>query len=404
MFLDHIRIHAKAGDGGRGCVSFRRESFVPRGGPDGGDGGRGGHVIFRADTHVDSLTPFFYEPIVKARNGEHGMGRQCSGKSAQDKIVPVPVGTIIYRVPTAPKLEGLEASVAYGTDSTFVDLSQSPQDAEVPFEVRRGASIDPSELEIVADLTQVGQEFILCKGGKGGIGNVHFKSSRNRVPTQYTEGVEGEEGDFYLELRKIADAGLVGYPNAGKSTLLGKISAAHPKVAAYPFTTLTPHIGVVELNGADRVTVADIPGLIEGAHANVGLGHDFLRHIVRCKLLLFVLDMAGSEGREPIEDLQKLRKELDLHDPKLSERPWIIVANKMDMPEAAEKLEHFKGRYKKVEIIPISAEEGEGIEALKKRIGELVSELTPLQPEPVIEEPALPEEAGHPEEEAGPLE
>jgi GTP-binding protein len=323
------------------------------------------------------------------------MGRQCSGKSALDKIVPVPVGTIIYRLPTVEKLEGLEASVAYGTDSTFVDLERSPENEVFGEEVAKGTSIDPSELEIVADLTEVGQEFVLCKGGKGGIGNVHFKSSRNQVPTQYTDGDEGEEGDYYLELRKIADAGLVGYPNAGKSTLLGKISAAHPKVAPYPFTTLTPHIGVVHLASSARVTVADIPGLIEGAHANVGLGHDFLRHIVRCKLLLFVLDMAGSEGREPIEDLQKLRRELDLHDAKLSERPWIVVANKMDLPEAAEKLEQFRTRYARVEIIPISADTGEGIEAFKERLGELVTELSVSSlPEsgPATSAPALEED------------
>jgi GTP-binding protein len=225
---------------------------------------------------------------------------------------------------------------------------------------------------MIADLTEVGQEFVLCVGGKGGIGNVHFKSSRNQAPTRYTEGVPGEQGYFYLELRKIADAGLVGYPNAGKSTLLGKISAAHPKVASYPFTTLTPHVGVVELPGYQRVTVADIPGLIEGAHENVGLGHDFLRHIVRCKLLVFVLDMAGSEGREPLEDLQKLRKELDLYDPKLSERPWIVVANKMDLSEAAERLKAFRRHYRKLEVFPISAQGGEGIKPLKARIGELV--------------------------------
>lgn len=371
MFVDHIKIHAKAGDGGRGCVSFRRESFVPKGGPDGGDGGRGGSIILRADTHTDSLTPFFYEPIIKARHGEHGMGKQCFGKAAQDKIVPVPAGTLVYRLAEERQAEGLEASVAYGTASTFVDLTRSPEDEPVAPRAKKSSSLDPSQLELIADLTEPGQEFVLCKGGKGGIGNVHFKSSRNQAPTQYTEGEEGEEGTFYLELRKIADAGLVGYPNAGKSTLLGAISAAHPKVAAYPFTTLTPHIGVVELPGFRRITVADIPGLIEGAHANVGLGHDFLRHIVRCKLLVFVLDMAGSEGREPIEDLQKLRKELDLYDAKLSNRPWIVVANKMDL-DAATKLEHFRSRYKKVEVFPVSAELGEGIEELKVRLGELV--------------------------------
>lgn len=372
MFVDHIRVFAKAGDGGDGCCSFRRESFVPRGGPDGGDGGRGGSVILRAETHQDNLTPFFYEPIIKAKNGERGQGRQCFGKAAPDKIVPVPVGTIVYRLPSESDVKPIDQEVAHGDGATFVDFGKTPKDEVVPVRDKK-APIDPDELEMVADLTMPGQEFVLCQGGKGGIGNVHFKSSRNQAPIRYTEGVPGEEGYFYFELRKIADAGLVGYPNAGKSTLLGKVSAAHPKVAPYPFTTLTPHVGVVELPGYQRATVADIPGLIEGAHLNVGLGHDFLRHIVRCKLLVFVLDMAGSEGREPIEDLQKLRKELDLYDPKLSERPWIVVANKMDLPEAAEKLKHFKGRYRKLEVFPISAETGEGVEPLKKRIGDFAA-------------------------------
>jgi GTP-binding protein len=374
MFVDHIKIRAKAGDGGRGCVSFRRESFVPRGGPDGGDGGRGGSIILRAETHVDNLTPFFYEPILKARNGEHGMGKQCSGKSGADKIVSVPVGTIIYRLPDESKREGLEPSVAYGSESSFVDLAKAPEDA-VEKVSSDAKDVNFEDLEVVADLTQPGQEFVLCHGGKGGIGNVHFKSSRNQVPTQYTEGEPGEEGVFYLELRTIADAGLVGYPNAGKSTVLTKISAAHPKIAPYPFTTLTPHIGVVELNGFQRVTVADIPGLIEGAHRNVGLGHEFLRHIVRCKLLVFVLDMAGSEGREPIEDLQKLRKELDLYDPRLSERPWIVLANKMDMEGAEENLRIFRVRYPRLEVLALSAGTGSGVEELKQRLGTVVAML-----------------------------
>ncbi|MEI8107343.1 MAG: GTPase ObgE [Verrucomicrobiota bacterium] len=380
MFVDHIRIFAKAGDGGDGAVSFRRESFVPKGGPDGGDGGRGASVILRAETHQDNLTPFFYEPVVKAKNGERGGGRQCFGKSALDRIVPVPVGTIVYRLPDEEKVEEVDVEVAHGDGATFVDFSKTPEGEAKP-EKKKKVPINPEELEMIADLTEVGQEFILCAGGKGGIGNVHFKSSRNQAPTQYTEGEAGEQGYFYIELRKIADAGLVGYPNAGKSTLLGKISAAHPRVASYPFTTLTPHIGVVELAGYERITVADIPGLIEGAHADVGLGHDFLRHIVRCKLLVFVLDMAGSEGREPLDDLQKLRKELDLYDPKLSERPWVVVANKMDLEEAAERLEGFRQRYPKIEIIPISAQEGEGIEKLKERIGVLVlGERTSVNP------------------------
>ncbi len=374
MFIDHIRIHATAGDGGNGCVSFRRESFVPKGGPDGGDGGRGGSVILEADVHSDNLTQFFYDPNVKAKNGQQGGGKQCSGKTAPDKIVKVPVGTIVYRLPGEEPEEGLDPSIEYGTNSTFIDFSKAPASEKFESPMRgRSAAINPDELEMIVDLTEPGQRFVLCQGGKGGIGNVHFKSSRNRVPTQFTEGEEGGRGYFYLELRKIADAGLVGYPNAGKSTLLTRVSHAHPKVAPYPFTTLTPHIGVVELPGYRRITIADIPGLIEGAHENIGLGHDFLRHIVRCKLLVFVLDMAGSEGREPLADLQTLRKELDLYDPKLSERAWLVVANKMDLPEAKEKLRAFKRRYKKIEIFPVSADRGEGLEELKLRIGELVA-------------------------------
>ena len=374
MFIDHIRIFATAGDGGNGCVSFRRESFVPKGGPDGGDGGRGGSVILEADVHSDNLTPFFYDPNVKAKSGQQGGGKQCSGKAAPDKIVKVPVGTIAYRLPGEEPPDVLDPSLEYGTNSTFIDFSKSPESEKYESPMTgKSISINPDELEMVVDLTEPGQRFVLCQGGKGGIGNVHFKSSRNRVPTQFTEGEEGGRGYFYLELRKIADAGLVGYPNAGKSTLLTRVSHAHPKVAPYPFTTLTPHIGVVELPGYRRITIADIPGLIEGAHENVGLGHDFLRHIVRCKLLVFVLDMAGSEGREPLADLQTLRKELDLYDPRLSERAWLVVANKMDLPEAKEKLKAFKRRYKKVEIFPVSADRGEGLEALKLRIGELVA-------------------------------
>src|SRR4029077_7692676 len=234
----------------------------------------------------------------------------------------------------------------------------------------------PSNHEMLVDLTEPGQRFVLCKGGAGGKGNTHFKSSRNRVPRQFTEGEEGEEGDFLLELRMIADVGLVGYPNAGKSTLLGKLSAAHPKVASYPFTTLNPTVGVVEFDDYRRLTVADIPGLIEGAHRNVGLGHDFLRHIVRCKLLVFLLDIAGTEGRNPINDLQTLRRELDLYDPTLSRRPWLIAANKMDIPEAGDNLKALQQRFPDRKIVPISAAENEGIEALKGSFEQLL-----LQPE-----------------------
>lgn len=375
MFVDHIKITASAGKGGNGCVSFRRESFVPKGGPDGGDGGRGGSIILRSDPHVDNLTAFFYEPIVKAKNGQNGMGKQCYGKSAPDKYVAVPMGTLVYRLADEQRSNELEPSVAYGTSSTYIDFSRSPEDIDPEAPPVEKPALDPDELELIADLTADGQEFVLCKGGKGGIGNVHFKSSRNRVPTQFTFGEDGEQGTFYLELRKIADVGLVGYPNAGKSTLLTKLSAARPKVAAYPFTTLTPHIGVVDLPKYQRLTVADIPGLIEGASENVGLGHEFLRHIVRCKLLAFVVDMAGSEGRDPLSDLRSLRKEIDLYDPTLSDRPWLIVANKMDHADAAEQLKSFKRRFrKKIEIIPISADRGEGVEHLKERLAQMLAQ------------------------------
>jgi GTP-binding protein len=223
---------------------------------------------------------------------------------------------------------------------------------------------------LIVDLTSEGQEFVLCQGGKGGKGNVHFKSSRNRAPRQYTEGGEGEQGHFLLELRTIADAGLVGYPNAGKSTLLRMISAARPKVAPYPFTTLHPIVGVIDFPGYRRATIADIPGLIEGAHKNIGLGHDFLRHITRCKLLLFVIDVAGSEGRSPVEDLQSLRREIDLYDVRLSERPWFVVANKMDLPDAAENLQTLRKRFPKIDIVPISAAKGEGIDELRAKLGQ----------------------------------
>ena len=217
---------------------------------------------------------------------------------------------------------------------------------------------------------------MLCRGGEGGKGNVHFKSSRNRAPLQYTDGEEGEQGHFLLELRTIADAGLVGYPNAGKSTLLRKISAARPKVAAYPFTTLHPVVGVMELPGYQRATIADIPGLIEGAHRGLGLGHEFLRHITRCPVLIFVIDVAGSEGRSPVEDLENLRKEVDLYDPTLSSRPWFVVANKMDLPNAKENLEALQQRFPRISIVPISAAKGEGIDALKETLSGKIRQST----------------------------
>ena len=364
MFVDRIKIFAQAGNGGRGCVSFRREKFVPKGGPDGGDGGRGGDVILRADQHVDNLTGLFYEPIVKAKNGGHGMGKKMYGRSAQAKIVKVPAGTIVWRTeegkrPTPKNSRGRLSNAQRPTPNAEAHDAGSDQFA---------IAAPQSEIELVVDLTRDGQEFVLCRGGAGGKGNVHFKSSRNRAPRQYTEGEEGEQGHFLLELRTIADAALVGYPNAGKSTLLRKISAARPKVAPYPFTTLHPIIGVVDFSEYRRGTIADIPGLIEGAHRGLGLGHEFLRHITRCRALLFVLDIAGSEGRNPVEDLQQLRREIDLYDPLLSKRPWFVIANKMDLPNADENLKTLRKRFPKIDIVAVSAAKNEGIDALKQQL------------------------------------
>src|SRR6202047_5305019 len=345
MFVDRIRIHAKAGDGGNGCVSFRREKFVPRGGPNGGDGGKGGDIVFRTDVHTDNLVDFYFRPLLNATRGEHGMGENMYGKAGKDAVYKVPAGTLIYRIPP--------------------QILEPPPTEERLDEPPAKLVLSLADCELVADLREENQELVLSRGGSGGRGNTHFKSSTNRVPRQFTEGEPGEEGYFLLELRKIADVGLVGYPNAGKSTLLGKISAAHPKVASYPFTTLHPIVGVIEFDEYRRATVADIPGLIEGAHRNVGLGHDFLRHITRCRLLLFVLDIAGSEGRHPIEDLQNLRREIDLYDSPLSQRPWYIIANKMDLPGADENLRALRQRFPGIEIVPISAAQSEGLDDLR---------------------------------------
>jgi GTPase len=347
MFVDQVKVFAQAGKGGRGCVSFRREKFVPKGGPDGGDGGRGGDVILRADRHVDNLANLFYEPIVKAKSGGHGMGKKMAGRAGAEKIVKVPAGTVVW-----------SADESKHATSNLQSSTPKP---------------DQSVIEPLVDLVRDRQEFVLCRGGAGGKGNVHFKSSRNRAPRQYTEGEEGEQGHFLFELRTMADAGLVGYPNAGKSTLLRKISAARPKVAAYPFTTLHPIVGVMELPGYRRATIADIPGLIEGAYRGLGLGHEFLRHITRCRILMFVVDVAGSEGRNPIEDLQNLRREIGLHDPALSSRPWLVVANKMDLPGAETNLMALRERFPKIKIIPTSAATGEGIAELKDTLAAIMT-------------------------------
>jgi GTP-binding protein len=377
MFVDRIKVFAQAGKGGRGCVSFRREKFVPKGGPDGGDGGRGGDIILRADRHTDHLAHLFYEPIIKAKNGGHGRGKKMHGKNAPDKIVKVPIGTMVYQlrgVDDGVRIEGEQSDRSPNRKSSVDDseIEEQPRRFTDEQSIRNQSAIHDLQSDLLADLTREGQEFLLCKGGAGGKGNVHFKSSRNRAPREYTEGGEGESGDFLLELRSIADAALVGYPNAGKSTLIQQISAARSKIAPYPFTTLHPVIGIVELGDYRRATVADIPGLIEGAHRNLGLGHDFLRHITRCRLFLFVLDMAGSEGRSPVADLESLRREIALYDSCLSDRPWFVVANKMDLPQAKENLRDFQKRFPQRTVVPISAKEGGGISELKRLLGEWI--------------------------------
>lgn len=337
MFIDHIRIFAKAGDGGDGVVSWRREKFVPRGGPDGGDGGAGGDVVLVVDPSTDNLRQYHFDPKLIAENGKNGAGTRKTGRSGKKVIGRVPPGTVVYRASAATVQEAVEME-------------------------RSEEGID---LEPIADLTDPGQEFVLCKGGEPGKGNWHFRTPTNRAPVEHTLGTPGDLGVFYLELRRIADAGLVGFPNAGKSTLLGKLSSAKPKVASYPFTTLQPVVGVVEFPDFRRCTVADIPGLIEGAHENRGLGHEFLRHVTRCRVLLFVLDMAGSEGRDPLSDLEILRREVKEYDEELAKFPWMVIANKMDLEGAAEHLVAFRNRFPKVEVIPVSADRGEGLDDLR---------------------------------------
>jgi len=364
MFIDRVRVHAKAGDGGNGSASFRREKFIPKGGPDGGDGGDGGDVILRADVHVDQLANLFFEPILKAKPGGKGSFRQRHGKSAPDLVVPVPVGTLVYRFPTPAPFD------PFAESADIIEGEEQPSDQP---RAKKGLA-DPMPEDLVADLDVVGKEFIICHGGKGGRGNIHFKSSRNQAPRRFTEGTEGDEAWFLLEMRSIAFAGLVGYPNAGKSTLLRALSRATPKVGSYAFTTRHPQVGVVDLEDYKKTTVADIPGLIEGAHENRGLGHQFLRHVMRCSYLLMVLDMAGSEGRSPLDDLKALRKELELYNPELAERPWCIVANKIDMPEAEANLKACKKKYSGISILPICAELGEGIPELKAFLQKKVEE------------------------------
>ena len=337
MYIDRATIHVEAGHGGSGSASFRREKYVPKGGPDGGDGGHGGSVIIQAVPEELTLIALHYQTVWKAKAGVSGRGQKLHGANGADVIVKVPVGTLIF---------------------------------------------DSESSELLADLDEAGKQFVAAKGGRGGLGNTHFVTATNRAPKKCQPGEEGEMRDLDLELKTMADIGLVGYPNAGKSTLLRSISAAKPKTAPYPFTTLHPHVGIVENPDYRRFTVADIPGLIDGASDNVGLGHDFLRHIERCRLLCFVLDMGGIDGRDPLKDLASLRSELEKYDEDLAKRPFIIIANKMDLDDARRNLRRLrKSEGEGVVIFPTIAELGEDSAKICRLMQKTLDTLPPEPPE-----------------------
>jgi GTP-binding protein len=393
MFIDEIKIYAQAGHGGKGCVAFHREAYITKGGPSGGNGGRGGSVILQADHDLNNLIAQYYVPRLIAPPGEGGMGKGMDGHAGKDLIIKVPCGTLVWRLPSAtppPAVkdsedENDEAEDARKNPLFSTGTSQRPvlratagiRGLELDLskeEEGEKLSVASPKGELVADLTQDGQQFVLCKGGRGGLGNRNFATAARQTPRFAQPGEPGTEGDFLLELRIVAEVGLVGYPNAGKSTLLAAISKARPKVAAYPFTTLHPQIGIVEYPDWKRFTVCDVPGLIEGAHQNVGLGHKFLRHIQRCKILVLLLDMAGTDGRKPWDDYKQLLKELELYDPTLLEKERLIVANKMDEAVAEKNLKQFKTKFKKVKVLPISAAFDQGREKFLTTIRKEVEE------------------------------
>ncbi|MFA0766047.1 MAG: hypothetical protein BDTLLHRC_001000 [Candidatus Fervidibacter sp.] len=344
-FVDEAVIHVKAGNGGNGCVAFRREKFVPRGGPAGGDGGRGGHVILLADPSVKTLVDLHLQRTYKAENGQHGQGSNKHGADGKDLVIRVPVGTVVY-------------------------------DAETG--------------ELIADLVKAGQRVIVARGGRGGRGNAAFATPTRQTPVFAELGEPGEERTLRLELKLLADVGIIGYPNVGKSTLISRISAARPKIADYPFTTLVPNLGTVRVDNFSFV-VADLPGLIEGAHRGVGLGHQFLRHAERTSLLLHMVDIAAVEGRDPICDFETINEELRLYSHELAKKPQIVVANKMDLPNAHENLRRCLPYWRErgYEVFAISALTGEGIEPLVYRMAELVKAMQPTAPLPEASEEVI---------------
>ncbi len=330
MFIDRVKIRIKAGKGGNGCVSFRREKHVPRGGPDGGDGGNGGNIVAQAYEHLNTLVSQYYTQHYKSDNGAHGKGKNMHGRNGDDKIVRLPPGTIIR---------------------------------------------DADSHELLADLVSPGQTVVLATGGIGGKGNARFRSSTNQAPRVAEKGEPGEEKMLELELRLIADVGLVGYPNAGKSSLLARVSAAKPKIADYPFTTLSPNLGVVRVDEEKSFVLADIPGLIEGAHSGVGLGDEFLRHISRTRALIHVVDTASVDGRDPVEDFENINEELALYDARLAELPQIVAANKMDLPQAESGLQKLQQHLENGrKIVPTSAATGAGLTQLLYSAFQLVED------------------------------
>jgi GTP-binding protein len=382
MFVDEIKVYARAGHGGKGCVAFQREKYRPKGGPSGGNGGRGGDVILEADHDLNNLIAQYYQPRLLAEEGEMGLGKGMDGHAGGDLMVKVPCGTLVWRLGATPAPAesgpGEAPQVpprlsAASSHRPLLRAAGSGQVREVDLSAEPAGETTPAagprpKGELAADLTENGQRFVLCRGGRGGLGNRNFATASRQAPRFAQPGEPGEEGEFLLELRIIADVGLVGYPNAGKSTLLKAISRAHPKIAPYPFTTLHPQIGIVEYPGFHRLTVCDVPGLIEGAHRNVGLGHEFLRHIERCKVLVLLLDMAGTDGRAPWDDYKNLLTELELYDAALAQKPRLVAANKMDEPPAVENLKKFKRRIPKTPVLPMAAAFDEGIEAFKNAI------------------------------------
>ena len=331
-FIDEAKIYVRSGAGGRGCVSFRREKYVPRGGPNGGDGGDGGDVFIIADENMASLLDHRYRQHYRAKRGEHGKGKDMHGKNGENLYVPVPPGTIIRDFETG---------------------------------------------DIIGDLTRDGETLLVARGGRGGKGNARFATSTNQAPKHAEPGGEPEERTLLLELKLLADVGIIGFPNAGKSTLISRISAARPKVADYPFTTLVPNLGVVSYVDGKTFVVADIPGIIEGAHEGAGLGLQFLRHVERTKLLIHVLDLSPITGRDPIDDFETLNRELESYSADLFEKPQIVAPNKIDITESREKLEEVKEYFESrgIPIFPISGATGEGLRELVRETGKRLEEL-----------------------------